>query len=143
MLKLLMPVDGSQASQRAADHVIQKMQSYKDGLEIHLLNVQPPLPFGGHVSSVVGHTPVDQYHKEEGMKALALVRQKLDSAGIKYHYHIAVGDPAEVVARYTKERGIDQILMGRSGHATVSDMLLGSVATKVLELSDVPVLLVK
>ena len=143
MLKLLVPVDGSEASQRAADYVIRKMQLYKDGIDVHLLNVQPQLPYGGHVSSAVGHTAVDEYHKEEGAKALAPVRQKLDAAGIKYHYHIAVGDPAQVIARYTQERGIDQILMGRSGHGAVSDMLLGSVAAKALELVDVPVVLVK
>lgn len=143
MLKILVPVDGSDASLRAVDYVVKKMQRYKDGLDIHLINAQPPLPYGGQVSSRIGHDKVDEYHKEEGMQALQPARQKLDAAGVKYHYHIAVGDPAEVIAKYAKEHGIEQIAMGTRGLGAVSGMLLGSVATKVLALSEVPVVLVK
>lgn len=143
MLKLLVPVDGSDASQRAVDHVATKMQWYKDGAEIHLINAQPPLPYGGRVSSLISHDKVDEYHKEEGMTALQPARQKLDAAGIKYHYHIAVGEPAEVIVRYAKQHGVDQVVMGTRGRGAVSSVLLGSVATKVLAMSEVPVVLVK
>ena len=143
MLKILVPVDGSEASLRAVDYVVNKTQRYKDGLDVHLINVQPPLPYGGQVSSLVGHHTIEEYHKEEGLKALEPARQKLDAAGVKYHYHIAVGEPAEVIAQYAKEHGIEQIVMGTRGRGAVSGMLLGSVATKVLALSEVPVVLVK
>ena len=50
---------------------------------------------------------------------------------------------AEVICRYAKEKGCDQIFMGTRGLGSVSSLVLGSVATKVIHLSPVPVLLVK
>ena len=142
-MKVLVPVDGSESSNRAVDHLIKKLGWYKDGMEIHLLNVQHQVPYGSRVSSVVGQDKLAQYHKEEGMTALKPGMQKLDAARVPYHHHIAVGDEADVICRYAKEKGLDQIVMGTRGMGSVSNLVLGSVATKVIHLSPVPVLLVK
>jgi nucleotide-binding universal stress UspA family protein len=143
MLKLLVPVDGSGASGRAADHLVKKLGLFKDPVEVHLLNVQPPIPYGGRVSSVIGQDKLAQYHQEEGMAALKPVMQKLDAGRVKFHHHIGVGDAADVICKYAKEKGCDQIVMGTRGMGSVSNLVLGSVATKVIHLSPVPVLLVK
>ncbi len=143
MLKFLVPVDGSDCSNRAVDHLIRKLGWFKDGVEIHLLNVQHPIPYGRRVSSVVGHDKIEQYHHDEGMAALKTAMQKLDAAKVKYHHHIGVGDEADVICKYAKEKGCDQIFMGTRGLGSVSNLLLGSVATKVIHQSQVPVLLVK
>lgn len=140
MLKLLVPVDGSDPSQRAIDHLLTTAQS-KDGAEIHLINVQPPLP--GRAAAAVGHTSVEDYHREEGLKALQAAQQRLDGAGVKYHCHISVGDPAKVIVQYAREHAIDQIVMGTHGRGAVASALMGSVAKEVLASSPVPVVLVK
>lgn len=142
MFRVLMPVDGSQPSLRAVDHLIKNVGWYKE-IELHLLNVQHPMPYGNRVAAVIGHDKVDEYHREEGMAALKEAMQRLDAAGIKYHYHIGVGDAAETIAEYARERKCDRIYMGTRGMGSVSNVLLGSVATKVIALSPVPVLLVK
>jgi nucleotide-binding universal stress UspA family protein len=143
MLKLLVPVDGSESSSRAVDHLIKKLAWFKIKAEIHLLNVQHPIPYGSRVSSVVGHDKIAQFHQEEGMAALKKAMKKLDAAKVKYHYHIGVGQEAELICRYAKEKACDQIFMGTRGLGSVSGLVLGSVATKVIQLSPVPVLLVK
>ena len=51
--------------------------------------------------------------------------------------------PAEVICKYAKEKGVFQIFMDTRGLGSVSGLLLGSVATKVIHFTDVPVLLVK
>ena len=139
MLKVLIPVDGSDNSLRVVRHVIDKAALYKDPVEIHLLNVQHPFP--GTIRGV--KEQAEQYHRGEGEKALAGVQKLLDDAGLKYTCHISVGDAAEVIARYCLDRKLDQIFMGTRGAGAVANMLIGSVATKVLHLVDVPVLLVK
>jgi nucleotide-binding universal stress UspA family protein len=48
-----------------------------------------------------------------------------------------------VIASYCHDRKLDQIIMGTRGAGAVANMLMGSVASKVLHLVDVPVLLVK
>ena len=142
-MKLLLPIDGSDVSLRAVDHVIAKMQWYKGGVELHLINVQPPLPGGGQVWSLVGAGQAQSYHKEEGLKALQPAQDKLDAAGITYQRHVAVGDAATVITDYAQQQGVGQIVMGTRGHGAVARALLGSVATKVLETSAIPVVLVK
>jgi len=139
MLTVLIPVDGSDNSLRVVRHVIDKAALYKDPVEIHLLNVQRPFP--GTIRGV--KEQAEQYHRDEGDKALAGVRKLLDDAGLKYTCHISVGDAAEVIASYCHDRKLDQIIMGTRGAGAVANMLMGSVASKVLHLVDVPVLLVK
>ena len=143
MLKFLMPVDGSPSSGRAVDHLIKKLGWFRDRAEIHLLNVQHHLPYGRRVSSVIGREKIAEYQQEEGMAALKTAMQKLDAAKVKYHHHIGVGEEAEVISQYAKEKGCDQIVMGTRGMGSVSNLVLGSVATKVIHLSPVPVLLLK
>jgi nucleotide-binding universal stress UspA family protein len=143
MLKWLVPVDGSESAVRAVSHMIDKIQWFKQPIEIHLLNVQHPMPYGNRVTSVIGHDKVAQYHHEEGLAALQPTRAKLDAAGVKYVFHIGVGDAAETIVEYAKEKGCHQIVMGTRGLGSVSNMIMGSVATKVIHLTDIPVLLVK
>ena len=143
MLTLLVPVDGSEHSARTVNYLLKYINLFKDGPEIHLLNVQRPMPYGSRVSSVIGHDRIDQYHHDEGMAALKSAMQTLDAAQVRYHRHIGVGDEAETIARYAVEKKCDQILMGTRGLGSVSNLLLGSVATKVIHLAEMPVVLVK
>lgn len=143
MLKFLVPVDGSEPSNRAVDFLIKRRGWFKDEVEIHLLNVQHPIPYGERVSSVVGHDRITQFHQEEGMASLTAAMGRLDAARLKYHHHIGVGEEVEIICKYVKEKECDQIVMGTRGMGSVSNLLLGSVATKVIHLSPVPVLLVK
>ena len=139
MLRVLMPVDGSENSLRAVGFVIRKAPLYKEPLELHLLNVQHPFP--GTITGV--HELAERHHHDEGIKALAAARKALDAAGLKYVYHISVGDSGEVIAHVVRDKKIEQVVMGTRGLGSVANMLLGSVANKVLHLVDVPVLLVK
>jgi YjbE family integral membrane protein len=140
-MKILVPVDGSEASVRALDGVLKQLRLYKDGVEIHLLNVQHALP--SRAASHVANDAVPDYHREQGLAELAQARKRLEAGKVKYQHHIAVGDAAEVISRYAKENGCSQIVMGTRGMGTVSNMLLGSVATQVIHLSPVPVMLIK
>ena len=143
MLKILVAVDGSAPSERAVDHLIRQVGVLREAAEIHLLNVQHLIPYGSRVTSVVGHDKIAQFHRDEGMAALKGTMQKLDAARIKYHHHIGVGAEAEVISQYAKEKGCDYIMMGTRGLGSVANLVLGSVANKVIHLSPVPVLLVK
>lgn len=141
MLKVLLAIDGSDTSLRAVAHVIKRASSAKDDYRVHLVNVQHPLH--GSVSTFIDAAQIKQYHQEEGMKVLAPAREKLDAAGVSYQHHLFVGEPAEVVTRFAKEQGCDEIVIGSRGLSGISGLLLGSVATKVIHLADMPVLVVK
>lgn len=143
MLKFLVPVDGSAASGRAIDQLISSLGWYREKPEIHLLNVQAALPLKGRVTSVIGRDQIAQYYQDEGLAALAPTRLKLDAAGLAYQHHIGVGEVTDVIMRYVKDKGCDQIVMGTRGMSGVSSIVLGSVANKVIHAATVPVLLLR
>ncbi|GIK96930.1 MAG: universal stress protein [Alphaproteobacteria bacterium] len=140
-MRILVPVDGSDPSLAAVRFVVDTLVPASDGLEIHLLNVQPPLPSAA--STFIDSGVVRGFHQEEGEKALAPARKLLDGAGVAYSSHTAVGDPAETVVTYADQRQCDGIVMGTRGLGRVAGLVLGSVASKVLHLTKVPVTFVK
>ena len=138
MLRILIPVDGSDNSLRAVRFLIRKSALFREPLQIHLLNAQHPFP--GTIRGV--QREAQREHHNEGLRMLTAARKLLDESGVRYEHHIIVGDAPQVIAQFVKDHGIEQVLMGTRGLGTVSGMLLGSVTTKVLHLVHVPVLLV-
>lgn len=143
MKKVLVPINESEASLRVINVLVSERARYgiPADAEIHLLNVQAPV--SGNVESFINHEQIKQYHREESLKVLKPARDMLDAAGVSYIFHIGVGDPAEIIARYAKDQGCEQIIMGTRHESNLAGMLLGSVARDVTRLSKVPVLLVK
>lgn len=139
-MNVLVPVDDSDCALRALEHVLKNPHD-PQASTIHLLNVQ--LPLRGDISMFVGEAQIKDYHRDEGEKALARARAMLDKAGVRYRYHIKVGEPGELIAQSAEDCGCGQIVMGTHGRGSIVGLLMGSVATKVLHLSKVPVLLVK
>lgn len=143
MLKFLIPVDGSEPCAQAVKQLTRYLGWINEEVEINLLNVQPSIPYRKWVSDIVGRSEIARYQQEEGLTALKRARKVLDDAKVRYQYSISVGEPAEVITRYAREKGCDQIIMGSRGMGSVSSVVLGSVATRVLQFSPVPVLLMK
>jgi nucleotide-binding universal stress UspA family protein len=141
MLKLLVPVDGSDLTDAVVGHLI-KVHAALGRIEIHLLNVQIPID-SGHARMFVNEEELQAYHREEGTAALKLAREKLDAAGVPHRDHIVVGHVAETIVRFAKEHAIDQIIMGTHGRAALGHLLMGSVASDVIKHTDRPVTLVK
>jgi nucleotide-binding universal stress UspA family protein len=142
MMKILIPVDGSANAQRAVDQVIKYIAALKETPQLLLLNVQWNVATG-NVKLFIDQEAINDYYREQGMAELQSARAALDAAGLPYQYHISVGTPAEAIAQYADEEGVDQIVMGRQGQGAVKTLLLGSVVNKVLHLARCPVLLVK
>lgn len=142
MPKLLVAVDGSENSDRAVDYVIQHASWYRDPVYVHLLNVQLPL-VGVNVKLFISEESIKSYYQDEGTAALKKTRTALEAAGISYTHHIGVGDPGSVTVEFAHAHGCDHIVIGTRGLGGVSGMIMGSVATKVVHLSPLPVILVK
>lgn len=140
MEKILIPVDGSANAERAVAHVI-AMIGKDRGVDVHLVNVRPPLR--ENVTRFIARGEIDSYHREEGEKALAGAKARLDAAGIVYTPHITVGSAGETIADVAADIGADEIVMGTRGLGGLAGLLLGSVATEVIRLAKVPVTLVK
>ncbi len=138
MTKILLPNDGSEASMRALEQVLQRGIA---GLELHLLNIQ--LPVDGNVRSFVNTEELNAYHLEEGLAELAAARARLDAAGLVYQQHVLVGHPADMIRRFADENGFDEIVMGTHGRTGLLQLLMGSVATEVSQKAKTKVTLVR
>lgn len=141
-MKILLPVDGSECSLRAVDHLITHVGWFRDVPEIHLLHVHAPIPIG-RVQAHIGKETLHAYYLEEGQEHLVEAQKKLDAAGRFHTTHMHVGQPAEVIARLAEELGCDLIVMGAHGMGALAGLVMGSVATRILHLAPCPVLLVK
>ncbi len=142
-MKILIPLDGSPSAQRALDYVIDHIDDLKEQPELLLLNVQWKVATG-NVKLFINQDTINDYYREQGMAALQAARALLDAKHLPYRYHISVGTPAESIAQYAREQGVDQIVMCRQGAGGgLQLLLLGSVVSKVLHLADCPVLLIK
>lgn len=140
MNTILVPVDGSQHALHAVKAAI--TAAGKTGASLYVITVQAPV-FTSNVKRFVAPETIDEYYHDEGEKALKDVRELLHTEGVAASVEIMVGPVAETVVEYAQKHGCDLIIMGTRGMGAVSNLVLGSVATKVISLSPVPVMLVK
>jgi nucleotide-binding universal stress UspA family protein len=73
---------------------------------------------------------------------LAPSKKILDEAGVKFTAHTLVGSIAESIIKQAKRSRSNMIYMGTRGMTELSNMVLGSVATRVLHLANIPVVLI-
>jgi nucleotide-binding universal stress UspA family protein len=139
-LRVLVPVDGSEPARRATLHVLH-LAARGLSVEVHLLNVRPAVR--GVAASLVSSDDLEDYHRDEGMKALAESMQIVEAAGLKPHAHVCVGDSSEMILAFARRLNSDQIVMGTRGLGPVTELLLGSVARQVVGGAPVPVTLVR
>ena len=104
-------------------------------------NVQAPLP--SDVTRFVNYSVVQDYHREAGEAALAGARLRLETGGLAYSQHVLVGEPAPTIVNFAREQHCTLIVIGARGLGSVASALLGSVTSKVIHLTELPVLVVK
>jgi len=141
MQKLLLPVDGSPSAVRAAKFLV-RLIGGQPGPDVHLLNVQPAI-LAGDISLDGSIEVASRMREQAGRDAINGAREVLEASAVACKEHLLTGDPAETIARLAKEEGVDGIVMGTRGLGSIKSLVLGSVATKVIHLVDVPVTLVK
>jgi nucleotide-binding universal stress UspA family protein len=141
-MKILIAADGSAYTTKAVKYVTTHLDWFKDNPELHLLHVQSPIP-EVRARAVLGHTAVENYYNEEVKAALAPAEELLRENAIPFEAKHLIGDVAEQIQEYVKKNKIDMIVMGSHGHGAFLSLIMGSVATKVLAMTSVPVLLVR
>ena len=145
-MKILLAVDGSAFTSKAVKYLATHLQWFQDAPELHLLHVKLPIPAGLAVTrarAILGDAAVDNYYKEEAAAALAPAEKMLRKREIPFQSTYKIGDIAHEIQRYASEQKIDLIVMGSHGHGTLASVVLGSVATKVLATTSIPVLIVR
>lgn len=142
-MKILVAVDGSKPSLDAVQLLIDHADWYREKPQVKLVTVHLPVPKLPGMGAAVGKSQIEQYYQQEGEAQLAAAKRKLDAAKLGYEARVLVGPVAETLVKHAKDRRCDLIYIGTRGRSELGKALLGSTATKVLHISDIPVLLVK
>jgi len=141
-MKILLPIDGSKTSINAAKYVAQLVGNLRSKASVTLMSVHDD--FGlNHVKQFVSKSVVDDYLREISEKELKPAQKVLDAAGIKHSMIIKRGHVANENLETAKKEKFDMIVMGAKGRGSVMDLLIGSVAQRVVSSAKQPVLLVK
>src|SRR5690554_6573668 len=141
MKRIVIPVDGSEAALHAVRTAVEAVVERSVLPDAHLVTVQAPI-LSGNVTRFFTAEMIESYYQEEGDQALASTRQVLDEAGVEYQARVIVGPLAQTIIGYAEDENCDHIVMGTRGLGSVTSMVLGSVTSKVLSLTPVPVTLV-
>ncbi len=141
-MKLLVACDGSKNSLRAVRYAIKLAGAMSGTSRITLISVHDDTALR-YASRFVGKDAIDDYLREESDTELAAARRALDKAGIAHDMIIKRGHVAAEIADAAARGRFDMIVLGSKGRSSLADLLVGSVASRVLELSPVPALLVK
>ena len=142
-MNILLAVDGSKHSLKAVSGLIEHVDWFTKPPKVHLTYVHLPVPIIRAFGSGPSKSVLANYYREEGEAALAGAIKLLDRARIPHADAILVGDVAETISTHAVNEKCELICMGTRGLGAVANMVMGSVASKVLNAARVPVLFVK
>jgi nucleotide-binding universal stress UspA family protein len=129
---IVVGVDGSEAAGEAVQFAAAMAQATGATLTaVHVRNM-PAL-----VSpELVAENLVDDY-----LTAVESMARKTIE-GVDAAFESRFGDPAEELERAAEDRGAGLIVVGRKGHGAMHRFLLGSVSTRLVHHSSIPVVVV-
>lgn len=142
-MKILVATDGSKPALHAVKYAAELVGRLSDASSsITLVSVHDDTGLR-HAKSFVGREVVADYLRELSDKELKPARKVLDAAGVKHDMIVRTGHIAKEIVACAKSGKFDLVVLGAKGRSAIADILLGSVAQRVLATADRPVLLVK
>ena len=142
-MKVLVATDGSKPSLHAVKYAVKLIgQLSSQSSSVTLVSVHDDTGLR-HVKAFVGSGAVADYLRELSEKELKPARRVLDAARIKHDMVVRTGHIATEIVALAKSGKYDLLVLGAKGRSAVADLLLGSVAQRVLATAPTPVPLVK
>jgi nucleotide-binding universal stress UspA family protein len=140
---ILIPVDGSDNSQRAIDKAIALAQAFKS--QVTAIYVIDPYAFtGAGTDFAYGHSEYLSAATAEGKQALQIARDAFQTVGIEINSNLVDGHSTyKAILEKAAEIGADLIVMGSHGRKGLEKLILGSVTSQVLSHAHLPVLVVR
>lgn len=140
-MKILIAVDGSSHTKRMLAHLAAYDEWRAGTHEFTVFHTVLPVP--SRAASFVDANVVKNYYLDEAQKVFSPIRKFFDKQGIDATFVHKVGHPAAEIANLATKGKFDILMLGTHGHGSLGNLIMGSVATKVLGLCTTPVLLVR
>lgn len=142
MKKFLVAIDGSNASLRALAAAVE-LAKQVPGSTLHLVHCHDAPDVYGEIAIYVPREKMAKLQRAHSEDILKRAEAKLRGSRVRHTREVLSGPIAATIARRAEKLKCDAIVMGRHGKTTLGDVLMGSVAQKVMHASKLPVLLVR
>ena len=140
-MKILAPVDGSSYTKRMLAYVAAHDDWLGGQHSYTVLNVQAAVP--PRAAAVIDKADLKAYYETEAEKVFKPIRTFFSKQGIQAQYVAKIGHAAEVIAQQADKGAYDLVVLGSHGQSALLNLVMGSVATKVIANCKLPVLLVR
>lgn len=141
--KILIPVDGSDLALKAAATGVNLAKEV--GAEVVFLHAMAPYiaPYAADVALIDDKTQMmfEKSIVDGSAQILAAAKKLADVAGVACHSVSAVSTRTELfIEKTVNELGCDLIVIATHGRGAIGRFVMGSVTTRLLPISPVPVL---
>jgi nucleotide-binding universal stress UspA family protein len=140
-MKILVAVDGSAFTKRMLAYLAAHDEWLGGAHRYTLIHCVPAVP--PRAAAVLDREVLKSYYEEEAEKVFKPIRAFFARQGIEAEFVYKVGNAAALIAAAAEKGGFDLLMMGSHGHGTIANLVMGSVATKVMANCRTPLLLVR
>lgn len=140
-MKILLAVDGSPYTKHMLAYLAAHDDWFGKANEYTVLHGLTPLPNG--LAALLSEDAIQARYDADAQEVFKPIRAFLQGRGIEARYLHPVGDPGKLLAQQAEQGKADLVMIGSHGHGALANVVLGSVATKVLAHCKVPVLVVR
>ena len=140
-MKILVAADGSEYTKRMLAYLAahdEWLGGAHDYTVVHTVSAVPP-----RAAKVLDTETLLSYYQDESDKVFRPIRSFFNKQGIKSSYVSKVGPAGPTISALAEKDRFHLVMMGSHGHGSLSNLVMGSVATQVLAGCSVPVLLVR
>jgi len=141
MEKIVAGFDGSEPAVRAVQLAADIAEKF--GARLVLVYAVPPVAFPPEAYAA-GALEIDRAHKAAALGMLEERARALQRPGVSVEVRVLEGGGvAQRIAEFAQEAGAGMLVVGTQGKGAVSRALAGSVSTRLVHISHLPVLVVR
>lgn len=138
---ILLPIDGSAVSAKAANAGI--ALAAQTGGRVTIYYAIDPVPYGFQAKGAPADDPLllklERRALDAGEALVAAVARAAEKAGVACQTMVEVARPDEGIVAAARKRKCDAIFMSSHGRRGLKRLLLGSIASRVIATSNLPV----
>lgn len=140
-MKILAAVDGSPYTKRMLAYLAAHDEWLGPRHEYTLIHAVPAVP--PRAAAVLDKETLKAYYDDGAERIFKPIRTFFTRQGLQASYVTKVGQAAEIITDMAKKGRYDLLILGSHGYGTLTNLVMGSVATKVLANCSTPALLIR
>jgi nucleotide-binding universal stress UspA family protein len=140
-MKILVAADGSPFTKRMLAYLAAHDEWLGPQHAYTVLTVVPPVP--ARAAAVLAKETLAAYYRDESEKVFKPIRTFFAKQRLEAEFVAKQGNAGDTIAAFADKGQFDLLVMGSHGHSTLGNLVLGSVATRVVAQCGVPVLLIR